>query len=152
MRGEWVDDKALVCKGSVESPEHRLRRDIRSYPGPVSTPRMVLTAPSRTVTMVAFVLATWALGATARYLSPVLPGGWPNLLLAAALLFGPLVGSLPLPFRRAFIAAGLWLVLGLPGGYLFGVFVSCAAVGLAVAAGVLAFLVTGSRRRLAGCQ
>lgn len=102
---------------------------------------------SRAATALTLILALAAFAATLWYLWSGLPFTLINLSIAGVLLGGAVAGRWPITPRRAAISAGVWLLVGLPGSYVFGVFVFYAALllGGALATAVLAAKV---RRRL----
>lgn len=73
--------------------------------------------------------------ATAWYLAPGFPGALLNLAVAIGILVWPLRRPWPLTRQRLMRVLVWWLVGGLLGAYVFGVFVFVA--GLAVAVGLL---------------
>lgn len=79
--------------------------------------------------MIALVSAAAGLGASAQYLRTGFPGTLVNLGIAAAVLFLPLVTTRPLGRTRLLVAAAVWSSIGvIPGAYVYGIWVGCAAL------------------------
>ncbi len=87
---------------------------------------------SRSLTVVAVLIASTASAATIAYLDP--QSGDTGWLLAAGLvvLWAPLLGSFPLSAPRLTVTSGAWFAVGIPGAYFFGVFVAYAGALLAL--------------------
>ncbi|GAA4115220.1 hypothetical protein GCM10022415_11510 [Knoellia locipacati] len=90
-----------------------------------------------------WVLSGWAalLGAAAgtlvtAYLHPARNDTWLNLAIAAVVLLSPLLARPPWTRLRLVVCAGVWLVVGLPGSYVFGVPVFLAGALLGIGVGV----------------
>jgi hypothetical protein len=88
--------------------------------------------------------AVLAAGAVFAYLYPPANGTWMNLTLGLLVLLAPLASRFPLTRQRLLISAVVWMVLGLPGGYVFGTPVFLAGVALCTAV-ILAAGRTGFR-------
>lgn len=82
---------------------------------------------------IAVCLALPAAIVAAVYLDPASNGTWVNLLIGILVLAVPLVTTAPLTRQRLLITALIWMALGFPGGYFFGVSVLYAGVLLGAA-------------------
>ena len=104
---------------------------------------------SRSLTVAAILISSTASAATTAYLDPQ-SGGTGGLLVAGlVVLWAPLLGSFPLSTARLAVTSGGWVTVGIPGAYLFGVFVAYAGalLGLLLVLHALVARVQGQSSR-----
>jgi hypothetical protein len=92
-----------------------------------------LSAPSTALTVIAASLASVAAMATTLYLDPAGMGTWVNVVIGILVMAAPLVATGPLTRARLLITTSVWLSVGVPGSYVFGIFVVGAGILLGTA-------------------